>query len=89
LGIVSANTTLIAAISTAAITNIARQPKWSATTLDTGRANRIPNSKPPMIPPTTRPRDSSGAKCAASGIRICTDTELNPTNNEISRNTFG
>ncbi|MNR46352.1 hypothetical protein D3C85_1653050 [compost metagenome] len=86
---VTAKTTLIAAINSAAITNIARQPKWSATTLDTGRASRIPSSKPPMIPPTTRPRDSSGARCAASGIRICTDTELKPTSSEISKNTFG
>ncbi|MNP68898.1 hypothetical protein D3C76_1649200 [compost metagenome] len=86
---VTASTMLMAAINTAAIMNIARQPKWSATTLDTGRASRMPSSKPPMIPPTTRPRVSSGARCAASGIRICTETELNPTNSEISKNTFG
>lgn len=42
-----------------------------------------------MIPPTTLPRDSSGARCAASGISICTDTELKPTSSDTSRNRFG
>ncbi|RMP54523.1 hypothetical protein ALQ20_200032 [Pseudomonas syringae pv. atrofaciens] len=42
-----------------------------------------------MIPPTTRPRDASGARCAANGMSICTDTELKPTSSETSKNTFG
>ncbi len=86
---VISKTTLITAINAAAAMNIARQPKWSATTLDTGRASRMPSNRPPMMLPTTRPRDSAGARCAASGIRICTDTELKPISNDTSRNRFG
>ena len=42
-----------------------------------------------MMLPTTRPRDSAGARCAASGIRICTETELKPISSDTSKNRFG
>lgn len=40
---------------------------------------------PFMIVPTTRPCESSGAKCPTSGIRICTATELKPIRSETAR----
>jgi len=57
--------------------------------LDTGRAKRTPNSELTMIPPTTRTRDSSDAKCAARGMRICTDTELKPISNDVINRPLG
>lgn len=83
---VSASTLVTIAINTAAPPNTTRQPKWPATTLEIGRDSRMPSSRPLMIVPTTLPRDSSGARCAASGIRICTATELKPISSEIARN---
>jgi hypothetical protein len=46
--------------------------------LETGRANMMPIMSPLDSMPTTRPRVASGARCAASGIRICTATEPKP-----------
>ena len=43
--------------------------------LETGRASMIPIMSPLDTIPTTRPRVASGARCAASGTRICTATE--------------
>ncbi len=82
-------TPTVASVMVAAATNTARHPKCSAIMLDSGLANRIPSSSPPMMVPTTRPRDGPGARCAASGIRICTVTELRPTSRDINRNAPG
>ncbi|MNR26080.1 hypothetical protein D3C85_1432700 [compost metagenome] len=41
-----------------------------------------------MMLPTTRPRCCSGARCAASGISICTATELNPISSAYPRNNW-
>jgi len=89
LGMVKAVTSVIPSISTAAQMNTDRHPKWAAMRLETGRAKRTPNSKPPMMPPTTRQRDSLDAKCAARGIRICTETELKPISNDAINRPLG
>lgn len=89
LGIVSISSTVTIAIVIAPNANTARQPKWSATKLATGRDSRMPSKRPLMIVPTTRPRDSLGARCAASGISNCTATELKPTISDTTRNTPG
>ena len=57
--------------------------------LDIGRDSRMPSISPPITLPTTRPREASGAKCAASGTRICTDTDAKPTSSDTRRKTPG
>ncbi len=66
---------------------MARQPNSSATMLATGRASRMPSSRPLMMLPTTRPRIASGHICAAIGIRICAATELMPISSAANRKT--
>ena len=39
----------------------------------------MPIMRPLDTSPTTRPRMASGARCAASGTKICTATEASPT----------
>ncbi|ESH95083.1 hypothetical protein B551_0219840 [Cupriavidus sp. HPC(L)] len=75
----------MASVIAAAATKTARHPSASASRLDSGRASRMPDNSPPMMVPTVRPRVASGARCAASGIRICTLTELSPSSSDTSR----
>ena len=71
-------TTASAIIITAEAINTARHEDWAAMKLETGRASMIPIISPLDTIPTTRPRIASGARCAASGTRICTATEPRP-----------
>ena len=69
--------------------NTARQEDCAAMKLETGRASMIPIMSPLDTMPTTRPRVASGARCAASGTRICTATEPRPIAPAQTRNDRG
>ena len=66
--------------------NTARQPKLVAMNSKAGRASMMPVNRPAMILPTTRPRRSTGARWASSGIRTCAPVEHRPMTKATAKN---
>ena len=81
------STAASATIIAAEAMKTARQEIRAAMKLATGRASMIPIMSPLDTIPTTRPRVASGARCAASGTRICIATEPRPIAPAQTRNT--
>ena len=66
--------------------NTARQPRPEATNSASGRASRMPVSRPAMMLPTVRPRRSGGTRCEANGTSTCAPVELMPITSEAMKN---
>ena len=65
-------------ITAAEIQNTGRQPKADEMKRASGRASRMPVSRPAMTLPTVRPRCSGGTRCAANGTSTCAPVEQRP-----------
>ncbi len=86
MGVLFDNTNAKTIITVADKANIAFHPHISATRLDIGRASIIPNNRPLMTLPTTRPRTFSDERYDTRGTSTCAATEPSPIKNEAINN---